>query len=322
MSINSSNKRELRKFIISASIFGCILISLVTLTELYLRSRPSSYSIKAEYLRDHGSEISTLILGSSHTYYGLNPKWIGDSCFNLANISQTPELDYELLKKNIAFLPNLRRVIIPISYFTFTDLRLEDSEEWFLCINYKIHMRIGENLSNFSKYNFTFSHFPSFTARIKNALKIESKENRCDSLGFGLGYTLDNRDPNWESTAARRVANLTRKDSKRRKEVRECLDAMLNFCKEKNIKAILIVTPVWREFRKYADTTQLSLMRMEAKELAKRHNLVLIDLFDSAEFTSEDFFDTDHLSIYGAERLSKIVSKEIHKEERPSRLEP
>lgn len=306
------NNKSLRKFIIRSTLFGCILISLIAITEIWLRTRPSSYYVKAEYLQIHGNAISTLILGSSHTYYGLNPKWIGDSCFNLANISQSPEYDFELLRKNIYHLPNLRRVIIPISYFTFTDKRLEDSDEWYLCINYKINMDVGGH-SDLSKYNFTLSHFPSFTARLKKALKLDSKENRCDSLGFGLGYTLDKRDPNWESDAPRRVANLTCKDSPRRQEVKASLDSMLNFCNKNNIEVLLIITPVWQTFREYADSTQLSLMRSESQDLAVRHNSSLLDLYDSSLFLADDFFDTDHLSVNGAKRLSKIVRNKLNK---------
>ena len=84
---------------------------------------------------------------------------------------------------------------------------------------------------------------------------------------------------------------------------------MLEFCKDNEIEVLMVVTPVWHTFRENADSLQLALMRHEATSLSERHNFPLLDLYDSSLFTEDDFFDSDHLSVNGARRLSSIVSK-------------
>ena len=127
----------MKKFLIKTSIFAAIILVILATGEIVVRNLPNSYSYKHRYIKEHGESMSTLILGSSHTYYGIKSDELGDSVFNLANVSQTPDLDLELLRQYIGDLKNLRRVVMPISYFTFVDLRLEETPEWFRCIQYK-----------------------------------------------------------------------------------------------------------------------------------------------------------------------------------------
>ena len=41
--------------------------------EIAIRNIPNDYKLKQKYLQQNTAEINTLILGSSHTYYGLKP---------------------------------------------------------------------------------------------------------------------------------------------------------------------------------------------------------------------------------------------------------
>lgn len=41
--------------------------------------------------------------------------------------------------------------------------------------------------------------------------------------------------------------------------------------------------------------------------LIKKYNFDFIDLFDSKEFTDEDFYDYDHLNDYGAKKLAEVI---------------
>ncbi len=108
----------MRKFLKNIIVFSLLTAALFLIGEIVARSMPSSYSYKHNWILKNGDHISTLILGSSHTYYGLRPNLLGDSVFNLANVSQTPEYDLYLLKTYLPCMPNLKRIIFPVSYFT------------------------------------------------------------------------------------------------------------------------------------------------------------------------------------------------------------
>lgn len=104
----------MRRFLGNILIFSAIIIVMAAIGEAVVRNLPSAYSTKDRALRADGAGVATLILGTSHTYYGLNPDEMGDSVFNLANVSQTPEYDFALLQHYAAFTPSLRRIIMPV----------------------------------------------------------------------------------------------------------------------------------------------------------------------------------------------------------------
>ena len=83
----------MRRFLKITAFFSLAVFFLLVLGEIVVRGIPTPYSYKAAWLREHGAAVNTLVLGSSHTYYGIRPDALGDSVFNLANVSQTPEYD-------------------------------------------------------------------------------------------------------------------------------------------------------------------------------------------------------------------------------------
>ncbi|WP_396198942.1 hypothetical protein [Flavobacterium sp.] len=98
------------KIIVPIFIFFLVL-------EIALQKIPNDYQLKKSYLDQNASKINTLILGSSHTYFGINPEYFSKQTFNAAYVSQTLDLDKELLHHYKDKLTNLETVIIPISYF-------------------------------------------------------------------------------------------------------------------------------------------------------------------------------------------------------------
>ena len=58
--------------------------------------------IAAEY------EVETIVLGNSHTYYGIRPELLPYAAVNLANVSQTLDIDLLLLEY---YAPRLKREV-------------------------------------------------------------------------------------------------------------------------------------------------------------------------------------------------------------------
>lgn len=291
-------------FLKKIALFSLIIVFLLAIGEIIVRNQPNSYSYKHKWVKDNGSNINTLILGSSHAYYGINANLLGDSVFNLANISQMPDYDFELLKYYDSDLKNLKRVIIPISYFTFKDRVFEESDEWNLAINYKIHMKLPIH-SDFSIYNFEISDFNTYSQKLKNII-LPKVSNVCDSLGDGLNFDLSTRSDNWESYGKRRAQELTGIEKNRADEVSVILADLIEYCRAKNIECIFITTPTWHTFRENMDSTQYADMRRRTVELCDKYGVRYFDYFDDARFNDEDFHDVDHLSDIGAEKLTRI----------------
>lgn len=97
-------------------LFALLLLLPLAMGEVYVRSLPNPSKHKHAYLLRHSRKVRVLILGSSHTYYGLCPERLGAHAFSAAQISQTLQYDDYLLH-HYPF-DSLRTVVLPISDFT------------------------------------------------------------------------------------------------------------------------------------------------------------------------------------------------------------
>lgn len=301
----------MRRFLFNIVIFSAIIILLLVIGEIVVRNLPSSYSTKHNELINQRSKINTLILGSSHSYYGLIPEVLGDSVFNLANISQSNEYDYALLKQYIDTLPNLKTIILPISYFTYRDPQLEDDPtEWRYVVKYKTRMKLPTH-SDFSLYNLELYDFDGYTAQLSNFI-FKRPSNMSSSSGFGLGYTLDNKNPAWKENILHRANMTTFENPGRFPEVLEVQKKILQLAQGKNIEVLLITTPVYKEYFENLDRNQENEMRAGIDTLKRKFNVKYFDFMRDNRFNDDDFFDSDHLSEIGARKFSQILRDSIN----------
>lgn len=302
----------MRKFLINTAIYSGIIIIFLGIGEIIARHIPSSYKVKADRMDNKASGISTLILGTSHTYYGINSALLGDSVFNLANVSQYPYIDFMLLEKYSDSLTNLKKIIIPVGYSTFVDEPLEDSDEWFRIIDYKIQMNLTDH-SDISKYNFEISDFERYSEKLKNLI-LKSPNNMCDSLGFGLGYNLDRRSPDWNSKdnlnyLIKTSTKPIRKDIASNTE--KSLRQIIQWCKHRDIMCFIVSTPVFPIYYSEMNPTQLDDMYRRIKNICQDYDVVYLDHINDTGFAEEDFFDFNHLSDKGATKFTRLIKEEI-----------
>jgi hypothetical protein len=101
------------------------IVLVAFICEVAFRAIPNDYKLKRHYLDKNALQIETLILGSSHALYGINPEYFTTKTFNGSNISQSINYDYQIIKKYEKDLKNLKTLILPLSYFTLFR-KLED----------------------------------------------------------------------------------------------------------------------------------------------------------------------------------------------------
>lgn len=296
----------MNKFLRNIFIFSSVIIVILAILEVVARSLPSSYSYKNDWIEDNGDKVKNLVLGSSHTYYGVRPDVMGDGTFNLANVSQTPEYDLALLEHYLPLMPNIRRVIMPISYFTFRDPQIEKGDEWMLAVRYKIHMGLPLH-SDFSIYNLEIADFDAYKGKLKNLI-LNAPSNKCDSLGFGLGFTLDSRGDTWKEISEARAQKHTLSTPGRFDEVREVHDRFAHLAKKHGIELVIITTPSWHAYTAALDSVQLAEMYEGIGEMLKNEGVSYYDFLSDTRFVDSDFYDPDHLNDIGAAKLTQILA--------------
>lgn len=295
----------MRKFLIHLSKIILPILFFLLVLEIAIRKIPNDYQLKKEYLDQNVTEINTLILGSSHTFYGLNPEYFTKKTFNAAYISQSLDLDYEILNAYQSKFKNLKTVIIPISYFSLFETLETDIEKWRIK-NYVIYYGF-EN-----KYNF-IDNFEALNNDIKLNVKKVAKHYflnesfiTSSNLGWGTNFNSANKKTfKGASTAKRHTAkNFNLYD-----ENLKTLHEIITLCKKNKVEVIFITTPTHFSYYGNLNAIQLEKTTKTIADLVKNNsNCSYLNLLKSDKFTDEDFHDADHLNEIGAKKLSTFTN--------------
>ncbi|WP_157814093.1 hypothetical protein [Olleya sp. Bg11-27] len=281
--------------------------------EIFLRNIPNDYLFKKKYLDEHSSEIETLILGSSHSLYGFNPEYFTSKTFNASYISQTLNFDYEIFHKYK--FKNLKTIVLPISYFSLWENLRNGPESWrvknyilYLDLHSKLIIDHSEILSN--RLNINLERLVLFY--------IFGKQNIISSkLGWGTNFKSEYAHDLIQTGKNRAYANTYDINSDEFQNIfndnKLILNLFINECKDRNIRLLLLNPPAFKTFRNNLNANQLKITIETSEEFASEYdNCLYLNLIDDSNFIAEDFYDADHLSEIGAEKLSKLINKKIN----------
>ena len=297
----------MRRFIFKIGCFSLPLLILMVAVEVWLENLPNDARNKHQWMIQHSRQVKTLVLGHSHNLFGIRTALLGDGAFNLAFDSQSYRYDNYLLRHYP--MDSLLTLILDYDYFqAWEDLESQPHmAAWAL--RYRIYMDCGIH-SRFSQYNFEVLH-PQW---VKDRLfsKINTLYDECDSLGWGTTARLENRPTNWNNGQQRAEGNTYHNEALLRLN-EGFLRQMFDFCRARNIRVILLNTPVTAEFLKHEDPRQV------AKNEHLLHKLQLdypeveyLHLESDPRFVENDFYDSDHLNQYGATKLTMILKDYIN----------
>ena len=304
----------IRKFILKV----CIIIVLpcavfFTVHEMMCRAIPNSYSLKNRFLSDSAQNIKVLILGSSHSYFGINPRYFDLYSFNAANVSQSFDYDKAILNKFWGKMPNLRYLIIPVSVFSpYTNLS-GGIESWRER-KYKAYYHIYRGILDFSKNDFE----TEIGSRMcYEYYCLHQDFSHCSHLGFGEAYEVnDNKDLEKSGVVAAKRHSVDIENSKDIYEENvKHIEEIVDLARTNHVKVIFITTPAWQSYRFGVSKAQYEGMIRFTDTFVRLDpaNIVYLNMFSDSRFTEEDFFDADHMCGKGAEKLSKILNDTIPK---------
>lgn len=292
-----------------------ILLGILMLGEAVVRHYPNSYKLKSEFMDRNARQVRTLILGNSHTYYGIDPKLIGSDAFNLANVSQRLEYDYFLLTKYYGqSVGNLKNVIVPVDFTGFFDGPLE-GEDAARVAYYKIYM--GNRKYGWSKYCLELFHIQKFKDKMAPAFKYlftGSYSLNCDSTGFGIPTTPPDQVTleSMRVSSDRVISHYPGMDVQNVAYNHCFLTKIGEFCKKRGIRLIVVSVPVWPEYYSRIGKKELAVTRLEMQRMERDYSAVCGDYMNDSRFTAIDnFSDASHLSQLGAERFTSVLKEDF-----------
>lgn len=298
----------MRGLTIKVLLFLLPVLVVIVILEMALRLMPNDYKVKSTYLEVHAGEIEVLILGSSHAYYGIDPEYFSDACFNAAFYSQTLRYDLEIVKKYQSRFEKLNTIILPISYFSFFS-QLETGNASYMVKKYNLYM--GMDVSSALKDHMELLGIQSR----KNFRKLGDYYIRgenpitCNELGWGTTHqSIDKLDLEKTGIDAslRHTRRIEESEGERAVENQGYLQELIGICNDMDIGLILLTLPAYETYASrlksnYLDYNKETIhLMLEACE-----NCDYLDLLNDPDFTEEDYYDADHLNEFGARKLSE-----------------
>lgn len=284
----------MRFFVYKILFFSISLIILSLVADLFVFPENNNVmGFKNHSIQDREPNLEILIMGNSHTYFGLNPSFINYSTFNLANKSRKLETDLFLLKKILDQLDKLKVVIVPISYYTLFTEKIGTQEK-----------RLYYNFFKLNEYNQGF---------FNNSLLLNEPFNELIDDFFIENIKVSN--DGWRANAnnykfdalitKEKIGNIKERLGRNNiiKKNLGYLQEIVNLCDVNRIKLLLLLPPYHPDFYKYSNEKY----EVKIKNLLGKVNLKTTTIFDGREFRINDdiyYENIDHLNIKGAEVLS------------------
>jgi hypothetical protein len=253
-------------------------------------------------LNNKNAEI--LILGNSHTYFGLNPNKFKIKAINISNRSRKIETDYLILKKHIVSLKKLKHVIIPISFYSMFANELSEKEKRMYYQFFKLEYYDQGSLNN----SFVLNN------SLKNLINDFNDTNRQDMKISKLGFRFwsNNFKPD---TLALKERLITTKVNTSNKIVffknltylQKIVDIGINF----NVKIWFLFPPYHSDFYKMDTNNYIQEIKKTIIVLQEKKIGNLITNYQFLKNENELFKDADHLNLKGANFLTKKIDSII-----------
>lgn len=303
----------MKKFIKRIIYFLIPILLCFFCLEIILRKIPNDYKYKSEYINNNSYQIETLILGNSHSLYGVNPYYMSPNTFNNAHVSQSLNFDYHILMSKSNNWKKLKRIFLPISYFSFWYDLSNSLESWRVKSYYPYEIEeISHNLSLEDKFYFT----QKFTISIRQVYNFifKSKGNlQINDLGWGLGFD-SKKSKNLQisalSASKRHSKNNIYSDDNKDlfSKNKWYLNQISNWAKKNGVEVIFFIPPAHISYLNSLNPEQLLITRNTINNISDKYdNCNYIDLSKSSFFEEKDFFDADHLNEKGAKKLSELL---------------
>lgn len=299
----------MKRFIKKTTLFIVPILICFGVAEYLLRHIPNDYSYKNYYLNKNAQNVEALFLGSSHTYYGINPEYYSGNGFNASHISQSIDLDYELINKYSGKFEKLKFIVMPIDYFSLYGRTSAGIESWRMK-NYNIYYDLNVSI-NPKQYFELFSFSPKKNAQRIVAHYIYNKNYiTCSKFGYGITDIKQNEDiiGNGKEAALRH----TKADKKYLEGSIRILDDMISYAEKKDIIVLFYTTPAYQSYRDNLDLDQYHMTVKTIDSISRSHNnSYYFNFMADDNFKKHHFRDADHLNKQGAKLLTEILNRKI-----------
>lgn len=310
-----------KRYIVLKFIIKCISIPAAAVLILYLINIPYQKIDDEKYmdlwnLRMLGNQINEVDIanvGSSHGAYNFTYEDLEErdcTCFNFGNASQTYTYDLALLKEYGKYLDDECLLFIPVSYFSFNNETVNETEAQALSIKY-YHCLSPQNIPDYDLYT------DIVTTRLPILSAGEDILQLFPDLNLSITAQAAEDGINVEEFADRARQRYERHFSGKEEyflpERIEELYAIIDYCHEHNIIPVLITTPFSQYYTDLVSEEFLQEFRDTVNKIASDTGVSYYDYSHDERFQSnlEYFSDSDHLNEAGREYFMEVLEEDV-----------
>lgn len=305
-------------------IIKCLAIPAAAMFILYLMNIPYRKIDDEKYmdlwnLRMLGNQINEVEIaniGSSHGAYNFVYKDLeeqGYSCFNFGNASQTYTYDLALLKEYGKYIDEGCVLFIPVSYFSFNNETVNDTEAQALSIKY-YHCLSPWNIPDYDLYtDIVTTRLPILSAG-EDILKLFPDLNLSLTVQAAEGEESGVNVEEFAERARQRYdRHFNGKEEYFLPERIEELYAIIAYCKEHEITPVLITTPFSQYYTQLVSEDFLQQFDSIVEKVVSDTNVSYYDYSQDERFQShlEYFSDSDHLNETGQAYFMEVLEEDV-----------
>jgi hypothetical protein len=296
----------MKQFLKKIAFFLGLLLALWGVLEVFYRFVPNNYTQKDLGVTAHYKDCKVLIMGNSHAFYGLNPQYFSRKGYNLANISQTLFYDELLLNKHIDSLVNLDAIVLPIEYSSLTQLNNHPEMLWRRYF-YAAQMHLPDSsIYWYDLKKYSLALVPRFSISVQAVIKYLSGKNVYECTPNGWAQLLG-VSPGNSYQSAKRTVQKHEEGAKDYPNL-EYVERIIAQCKKRGVKVFLVSLPVTSFYAEEANPQRVAAIAKLCSELSDNKRVFYKSFFNDSSFSSEDFYDADHLNTTGAAKCSKMIN--------------
>lgn len=321
----------MRNFFKKVMLFLALPLTLILVSDIFLRNQNTLYKEKYEGAKKAKDSIEILILGTSQATYGINPEAFDLYAYNMANLGQSIYFDKRITLSLLPELSQLKYVFITLGYHSYAFSSQEYRDVWSYYANGIKYKNTNYLLAEISPTLFGYTPKVAF-ALIKTRLSDLWKHGK-DIVDFDVQSGVDKYKPAVKGFIAfegRDSANFNPKafdflsdhytevidNSNEKDEIQADLEDFIKKLLAEGVTPVLITIPNYEEYNQYLNKTYLEESVKTSREIAQKYNIHFWNLYDSDEFSIEDFHDMDHLNREGSLKFSHMLNDSLKKLEK------
>ncbi|MEZ4972129.1 MAG: hypothetical protein R2820_02415 [Cyclobacteriaceae bacterium] len=223
--------------------------------------------------------------------------------FNAAYVSQSIDIDFQILKRYENHLDSLQFIVLPIDHSTLFSNLYNSSESWRLK-NYYLYLGIDEKVKIKNRFELLTLQMKVNLMRIINHYLRGRSYITSSNLGWGKMYKT-RRNASLAQTgilAAQRHSSVPDDNFLNNVHV---LQLIIDFAKKHNARLLLYTSPAHSSY--VENLSQLRIARTDeviAKLVDSNDNVFYHSFLTDESFVDADFRDADHLNEIGARKLT------------------